>query len=61
MNNKKVYVTLSEFCKNNDKPRRVLEEAGFVVKENKTGRRIKKEEMLEALGDADAVLAAVEP
>lgn len=56
-----VYVTLSQFCEENDQPRRLLQDAGFLVKENKTGRRIKREEMLMNLRDADAVLAAVEP
>lgn len=58
---KTVYVTLSQFCEKDDTPRLLLKEAGFIVKENTTGRRIKKEEMLAALAGADAVLAAVEP
>lgn len=56
-----VYVTLSQFCENDDTPRRILEGAGFILKENRTGHRIKREEMLEVLKDADAILAAVEP
>lgn len=60
MGGKIVYVTLSQFCEKEDRPRRVLEEAGFVVKENKAGRRIKREEMLPALEGVSAVLAAVE-
>lgn len=56
-----VYVTLSQFCERDERPRRVLCDAGFHVIENKTARRIRKEEMYEALRDADAVLAAVEP
>lgn len=61
MTQKTVYVTLSEFCKNDDRPRKLLQEAGFIVKENTTGRRIKREEMMDALKTADGVLAAVEP
>src|SRR3989338_6652191 len=61
MNQKTVYVTLSEFCQHDNSPRRVLLNNGFLVEENKTGRRIKKEEMFEALKNVDAVLAAVEP
>lgn len=56
-----VYSTLSQFCETDDRPRRLLLEAGFQVIENKTGRRIREEEMLAALKEADAVLAAVEP
>ena len=60
MSQKKVYVSLSQFCEADDAPRKVLQEAGFMVSENKTGRRIKAEEMPEALAGVDAVLAAVE-
>lgn len=60
MKQKKIYVTLSQFCEGNDEPRRLLKEAGFTVLENTMGRRILKEEMFDALRDADAVLAAVE-
>lgn len=56
-----VYVALGQFCEHDDRPRQVLVEAGFKVRENTTGRRIRREEMLEALRDADAVLAGVEP
>ena len=56
-----VYVALSQFCQDSDQARRVLQEAGFVVRENTLGRRLQPEEMLEALRDADAVLAGVEP
>lgn len=56
-----VYVTLSQFCEQDETPRNILQQAGFKVKENKTGRRIQREEMLAALQDAEAVLAAVEP
>ncbi|OGQ05128.1 MAG: hypothetical protein A2W61_06320 [Deltaproteobacteria bacterium RIFCSPLOWO2_01_44_7] len=61
MKSRKIYVALSQFCENDERPRKVLQEAGFIVEENKTGRRIKREEMLDALKEADAVLAAVEP
>lgn len=61
MKQKTVYVTLSQFCEVNEEPRKILHDAGFHVLENKTGRRIKKGEIFEALKDVDAVLAAVEP
>lgn len=61
MNVKTVYVSLSQFCEHDLRPRQVLLDAGYRVIENKTGRRIKEEEMYEALKGVDAVLAAVEP
>lgn len=57
----KVYVSLSQFCESEDSPRKALLNAGFEVSENKTGQRIKTEEMLAVLDGVDAVLAAVEP
>ncbi len=61
MSPKTVYVALSQFCQDDDRPRKVLLEAGFRVRENTTGRRIRREEMADALRDAEAVLAGVEP
>lgn len=61
MTQKKIYVTLSQFCDSEDRPRRFLREAGFLVQENKTGRRMKQEELLNVLHDIDAVIAGVEP
>lgn len=58
---KTIYVTLSEFCKQDDTPRRLLHEAGFRVLENTTGKRLKAGELYGLLKDADGVLAAVEP
>lgn len=60
MSQKTVYVALSEFCRNDDRPREILEEAGFEIRENRLGRRIRHEEMYEMLYDVDAVLAGVE-
>lgn len=61
MSQKTVYVALSEFCRNDDRPREILEEAGFEIRENRLGQRIRREEMYEMLHDVDAVLAGVEP
>lgn len=61
MKKRLIVSTLSQFCENSDLPRRLLEESGFEVRENKTGRRIRSEEMSEALKEADGVIAAVEP
>lgn len=58
---KTVCVTLSQFCESDIRPRQILEQAGFCVRENKTGLRLKVEELHDFLKDADAVLAAVEP
>lgn len=61
MNRKNVYVALSRFCQFDERPRRVLVEAGFNLRENTSGRRLRREDMAEAVGDADAVLAGLEP
>ena len=61
MSRKNVYVALSRFCQFDERPRRVLVEAGFNLRENTSGRRLRREEMAEAVGDADAVLAGLEP
>lgn len=61
MSGKTVYVALSQFCQDDERPRKLLLEAGFRVRENTTGRRIQRGEMLDALQDVDGVLAGVEP
>jgi len=56
-----VCVTLQQFCEQDERPRRALEEAGFEVRLNALGRRPRREELAELLRGADAVLAGVEP
>lgn len=56
-----VYVTLSQFCEQDERPRRVLEEAGLDVRLNTLGRRLRREELPDLLREADAVVAGVEP
>jgi D-3-phosphoglycerate dehydrogenase len=56
-----VYIALSEFCRGDDKARRLLLNAGFEVRENASGRRLRGEELLDALQGAEAVIAGVEP
>lgn len=56
-----VYVALQQFCEADPKPRALLLEAGFEVRQNTLGRRLRREEMPAALREADAVLAGVEP
>ncbi len=50
-----VYVALQQFCEQGPAPRQVLLEAGFQIRENTLGRRLRREEMLEALRGAEAV------
>lgn len=55
------YVALQQFCDTDPGPRQLLLDAGFEVRESALGRRPTREELLEALREADAVLAGVEP
>jgi D-3-phosphoglycerate dehydrogenase len=63
MNSRKttVYVALSQFCESDRGPMEKLLRAGFEVRRNDFGRRLKREEIVTAVGDADAVIAALEP
>lgn len=56
-----VFVALSQFCETDDAPRRRLLEAGYEVRQNISGRRLKYEEIVSAAENADAVIAGVEP
>jgi D-3-phosphoglycerate dehydrogenase / 2-oxoglutarate reductase len=56
-----VYVALSQFCEEDDRPRRALLDAGFVVDENRLGRRLKSDELIAAVGGAEGIIAGVEP
>lgn len=58
---KTVYVALQTFCETDDRPLRTLQEAGFVVRRNSFGRRLRREEIPAVAKEADAVLAGVEP
>jgi len=61
MSGKTVFVALQQFCETDDRPRRTLEEARCDLRQNTLGRRLRREELPEALRDVDAVLAGVEP
>ena len=61
MSRKTIYVALSQFCQDDGTARKLLAEAGFDIRENTSGRRIRREEMFKALCEVDAVLAGVEP
>ncbi len=56
-----IYVTLQQFCEQDDRPRKLLEGAGFEVQLNTLGRRLRREDLLTLLQDVDGVLAGVEP
>ena len=56
-----VSVTLQQFCEHDERPRLLLREAGWEVRENALGRRPRREDLREILREADAVLAGVEP
>lgn len=56
-----IYIALQQFCEHDPSPRRLLEAAGFAVRVNASGRRLVPAQMREALREADAVLAGVEP
>ena len=58
---KTVFVALQQFCEGDDRPMRVLSEAGFDVRLNTLGRRVRREEMPGLLEGVDAVIAGVEP
>lgn len=55
MNPRTVYVALHQFCERDDRPRKVLQEAGLELKENSLGRRPRKEELPDLLREADEI------
>lgn len=61
MNRKAVYVALAQFCQDDGSARKLLAEAGFDIRENTLGRRLRREEMYEVLENVDAVIAGLEP
>ena len=56
-----VYVALQQFCEHDERPRQILLEAGCEVRQNTLGRRLRREDVLDALREVDAVVAGVEP
>jgi D-3-phosphoglycerate dehydrogenase / 2-oxoglutarate reductase len=57
---KTVYIASSQFCERDQTPMQRLLEAGFEVRRNSLGRRLKSEEMLPEIGSAEAVIAGLE-
>jgi len=55
-----VYVALSQFCQNDETPRRILQDAGFMVTENGSGRRPRPDELIESARDCSGIIAGVE-
>lgn len=55
------YIALQQFSSEEEHPQQILREAGFEIRQNMLGRRLRAEDMAEALREADAVLAGVEP
>ena len=56
-----VYVALQQFCEQDPRPLQALRDAGYAVGRNTLGRRLRRNEMVDALQGADAVLAGLEP
>lgn len=61
MSGETIFIALQQFCEGDEQPRKELLKAGFQVRQNPLGRRLRKEEMAGLLKEADAVLAGVEP
>ena len=56
-----VYIALQQFGEQDDRPLRLLGDAGCDIRQNTLGRRLRREDLREVLREADAVLAGVEP
>ncbi len=61
MSERIVFVALQQFGEYGPRPLQLLHEAGVTVRRNTVGRRLRREDMVTALQDVDAVLAGVEP
>ena len=61
MSGENVFVALQSFCEGDDQPRQELLRAGLRLQENRLGRRLHREDLPALLGEADAVLAGIEP
>jgi D-3-phosphoglycerate dehydrogenase / 2-oxoglutarate reductase len=57
---KTVYIASSQFCEKDQSPLRTLLDAGLHVRRNSSGRRLKPEELIPEIADADAVIAGLE-
>ncbi len=57
----KLFVALSSFANHGTYPLEVLEKNNFSVVFNKTGKRLKPEEIIKMAKDSDCIIAGVEP
>jgi D-3-phosphoglycerate dehydrogenase len=55
------YIALQAFAQDDPRPLQVLEQAGFAIRRNTLGRRLRREELAEQLREAVIVLAGLEP
>ena len=55
-----IYVALQQFGEHDVHPLKLMQDAGFEVRRNPQGRRLQRDELLEELQDAVAVLAGME-
>ena len=61
MSKRKVLIALSTFAQYGREPLEVLEKQGYEIILNKTGRRLKQDEIISLGKDAEGVIAGVEP
>jgi D-3-phosphoglycerate dehydrogenase len=61
MKNPHIFVALSTFSEFDPEPLKLLEESGCAFSFNKTGRRIKEDEIIGMAGNAQGIIAGVEP
>ncbi len=57
----KIYVALSTFAKDNERPLQLLKDSGFIVKLNETGQRLVKAQVIDCLAGVEGVIAGLEP
>lgn len=56
-----IFVALSTFAADDNRPLEILQESGFSYKIHKTGKRITTEELLRDATDSEVIVAGVEP
>ena len=61
MNSRHVFIALAQFCQDSEAPRQLLRREGFSFDENRSGRRLRSEELISAAQSASAIVAGIEP
>jgi D-3-phosphoglycerate dehydrogenase len=56
-----IFIALSTFAADDNRPLEILQESGFSYKIHKTGKRITTEELLRDATDSEVIVAGVEP